>query len=56
MRSLILLEHDWIMTHNHGEKLSFTENRFAVFTKDVQLYLISFYLTFINEIHCLNIE
>ena len=22
MRLLILLEHDWIMTHNHGEKLS----------------------------------
>ena len=25
----------------------FTENRIAVFTKDVQIYLISFYLTFI---------
>ena len=24
----------------------FTENRIAVFTKDVQLYLISFYLNF----------
>mgnify|MGYP001801770694 CR=1 FL=1 len=34
----------------------FTENRITVFTKDIQLYLISFYLTFIIEIHCLNIE
>ena len=34
----------------------FTENRIAVFTKDVQLYLISFYLNCIIEIHCLNIQ
>ena len=34
----------------------FTENRIAVFKKDVQLYLISFDLTFIIEILCLNIE
>ena len=34
----------------------FTENRITVYTKDVQIYLISFYLTFIIEIHCLNIE
>ena len=34
----------------------FTENRIAVFTKDVQLYLISFYSTFITEFHCLSTE
>ena len=34
----------------------FTENCIAVFTKDIQLYLISFYLSFIIEIHCLNNE
>ena len=28
----------------------FTENRITVFSKDVQLYLISFYLTFIIEL------
>ena len=34
----------------------FTKNRITVFSKDVQLYLISFYLTFIIETHCLSIE
>ena len=35
---------------------SLLKTRIAVFTKDVQLYLISFYLTFIIEIHCSNFE
>ena len=31
----------------------YTENRIAVFTKDGQLSLISFYLIYIIAIHCL---
>ena len=34
----------------------FTENRIAVFTKDVQLFLISFYLTFIIEISIMKVK